>query len=139
MSATAESEVRLTTLGNATKKPTLQYALLTLLLLWAFTAQLTYSGFVIYTQVNATKYLRVPFTTREYSTRVPGLRRGYAHSGLKIGDEVVALNGQPLRGVKQLDEIRFSLHPGDRLVITVRRITNGQSQTLNVPILMRPY
>ena len=144
MSATAESEVRLTSPDNftprkITKKPTLQYAVLTFLLLWALAAQLTYSGFVIYTQVNSTKYLRVPFTTGEYSTRISGLRPGYENSGLKIDDEVLALNSEPLRGVKQLDEIRFNLHPGDRLVITVRRTTNGQSQTMDVPIVMRPY
>ena len=144
MSAIAESEVRLTSPNNiaprnGTKRPTLQYALLTLLLLWAFTAQLTYSGFVIYTQVNSTKYLRVPFTTWEYSSRISGLRPGYENSGLNIGDEVIALNGQPLRGIKQLDEIRFSLHPGDRLVVSVRRTSAGKTQTLNVPVVMHQY
>src|SRR3569623_1504958 len=100
MSAIARSEVRLSTPDNGTprnaiKKPRLQYALLTLLLLWAFTAQLTYSGFVIYTQVNSAKYLAVPFTTGEYSTRISGLRAGYENSGLKVGDEVISLNRQP--------------------------------------------
>jgi len=139
MSSTAESEVRSTTLRNVTNKPTLQYAVLTLLLLWALTAQLTYSGFVIYAQANLKKDLPVPFTTREYSTRIAELRPSYENSGLEIGDDVAALNGTRVEGAKQIDELRFNLHPGDTLAVTVRRTANGRSQTLNVPVLMHPY
>ena len=139
MSATAESGVRLTKLLDLTKKPNLHYAVLGLLLLWALTAQLTYSGFVIYTQANSTTYLPVPFRTGEYSTSIAWLPPSYENSGLKIGDDVVALNGKRVEGTKQIDEMRFNLHPGDTLGITVQRKANGRSQTLNVPVLMHPY
>lgn len=139
MLGTAGNGVRLKKLLDLTKRPNLQYAVLGLLLLWALTAQLTYSGFVIYTQANSTKYLPVPFRTKEYSTSIAWLPPSYENSGLKVGDDVVALNGKRVEGTKQIDEMRFNLHPGDRLGITVQRSANGRSQMLNVPVLMHPY
>lgn len=139
MLGTAGNEVRLTKLLKLAKKPNLQYAVLTALLIWALTAQLTYSGFVIYTHTNSAKYLQVPFRTKEYSTRIAWLPPSYEKSGLEIGDDVVALNGTRVEGMRQIDDMRFNLHPGDMLGITVRRMANGRPQMLTVPVRMHPY
>ncbi len=118
------------------KKPTLQYSFLTVLLLWALLAQLTFIAFAVYLQANAAKDLEPPFILREYTSQILHLQPGYENSGLKIGDQVLALNGIPLKGAKQIADLRFSLHPGNTLVVTVRRTVAGQLQTLDVPVVM---
>jgi sigma-B regulation protein RsbU (phosphoserine phosphatase) len=139
MLATAGSEVRSTTPPDRLRKPTWQYAVLGLLLLWAVVAQLTLSGFMIYVQATSKKFLSVPFDTAEYTTRISHVDAGYLNSGLRAGDEVVALNGHQIEGSDQIDRMQFELHPGDPLLVTVRRGSDGHVQTLNVPIRMHGY
>ncbi len=121
------------------KKPTLQYAALGVLLAWALIAQLTYSSYIIYIQANAARYLRVPFITDEYTPRITALLPTYENSGLKPGDEVLAINGQPVRGMSQFATARFSLHPGDTLVLTIRRTVAARPSIFDVRIRMHTY
>src|SRR3954471_1278364 len=112
------------------KRLTPQYIVLGVLLLWTLVAQLTYSSYYIYVQATREENLPVPFDTADLSTRITELRPSYERSGLRIGDDVIALNGEPLVGMKQLQEMRFGLHPGDTLRVLVRRNTGGAVRTI---------
>jgi phosphoserine phosphatase RsbU/P len=136
MLGTAESGVRSTKLANLTKKPNLQYAVLGVLLVWALVAQLTFIGFIIYVQANAAYDLGAPFTTRVYTARILHLATGYENSGLKIGDQVLAVNGVQVKGEEQIDDLLFRLHPGTTLTVTIRRAANGSSRVLTIPVHM---
>lgn len=139
MLGTAGNGVRLRELRELIKKPDPQYAVLTVLLLWALIAQLTLSGFVVYSQAISTRYLSVPFDRAEYTLRISHIAPSYEKSGLKVGDEIIALNGQRIEGSHEIDKMQFKLHPGDTLVATVRRGSGVRAQTLNVPVRMRAY
>src|SRR4051812_30928915 len=118
-------------------KPRLRYFILTGLLFLALNAQLASSGLSVYLYANRDRYAELPFMRSESSARISGLRHGYESSGLKIGDELVALNGSPVTGRKLLDEIRFVLHPGEVLTVQVRRFVNGRYELFNTPVLLR--
>lgn len=105
-----------------------------MLLLWALIAQLTYSGFLIYLQSNAARYAQVPFYTYQFSKTISEIPASYRGSGLETGDQLVELDGRPVYGEDQLDLVRFGSHPGETLVVTVRRAANGPSRQINVPV-----
>jgi phosphoserine phosphatase RsbU/P len=115
-------------------KPTLQYAVLWVLFAWALIAQLTIAAFGIYLQGTSADRAIAPFITRFGTVQILHYAPGYEHSGLQIGDEVTALNGQPVLGNEQLNDIPLSLHPGDMLTVTVQRFANGRWQPLSVRI-----
>ncbi len=119
------------------RRPTPQYIVLAILLLWAFAAQLTYSGYRIYMEANASRHIEFPFYTREWTRQIAGLQTGYEHCGLEVNDELLVLNGEPVTGAKQMEETQLSLHPGDTLNVTVRRSVAGRTDTLTVPIRTR--
>jgi sigma-B regulation protein RsbU (phosphoserine phosphatase) len=136
MLGTAENGVRSTKLPDFTTKPSLQYAVLGLLLVWALLAQLTFIGFILYVQANAAYDLAAPFITRVYTTEILHLAPTYENSGLKIGDQVLAVNGVQVKGAEQIDDLLFRLHPRSTLAVTVRRTVNGGSRILNIPVVM---
>ncbi len=135
MSDTAESEVRSIKLPEIRHKPILQYALLGILLLWALITQ----GLMIYVQVISKEDLGVPFERADFTTRISHVAPSYGNSGLQAGDEVVALDGKQIEGSDQIDRMRFELHPGDTLSVTVRRGAAGGTRTVTVPIRMHTY
>ncbi|HMF78298.1 MAG TPA: SpoIIE family protein phosphatase [Bryobacteraceae bacterium] len=122
-----------------TKKPTLQYAVLAVLLFWALIAQLTYSGFLIHTQATAAKPVERPFYLDTFSTKIAQVLPPYQNSGLRAGDDIVTINGQPLDSQRQLEDQWFALRPGDVLPVTVQRRQNGGTETLTIPVQMRKY
>lgn len=115
-------------------KPTLQYGLLYALLTWALLAQLTISAFGIYLQATSADRAIAPFVTRSETAQILHYAPGYEHTGLQIGDEIVALNREPVRGTEQFGNVPFSMNPGDMLMVTVHRFTHGGWQTLDVPV-----
>jgi phosphoserine phosphatase RsbU/P len=117
------------------KKLTLQHAVLTLLLVWAALAQITFSSFMVYIQATSGDYARVPFVTQSYTTRISLILPGYENSGLRIRDEVLALNGLAVHGLEQIDSLRFEMHPGDTLNITLRR----GAAVINLPIVVHRF
>ena len=116
------------------EKQPLQQILLGLLLLWALIAQLTYSGFLVYLQANASRYAQVPFYTHEFSTVISEIPSAYRHSGLRLKDDIVALNQKPISGEEQLDQVRFGSRPGETLAITVDRKATGTTTRVDVPV-----
>ncbi len=122
------------------KKPVLQYVVLTALLVWTVVAQLTFSGFMIYVQTTADSYTRVPFVTRQFTATIESLLPGYEDSGLEVNDRVLEVNGQAVRGLAILDQMRFQLHPGDTLNVKVRRtLADGHAETLNIPVRLHVF
>lgn len=118
------------------KASTHRYVILWILLIWALISVLTNAIFAIYVQYTYPKHARVPFTTHDYTLVISGLLPGYENSGLRPGDEVIALNGEPLRGHQQIDAQRFRQQPGDKLMVTVRRHTSKGDETLTVPVTL---
>lgn len=116
------------------RKPTLQYAILWLLFAWALIAQLTISAFGIYLQATSANRATQPFVTRSSTVQILHYASGYEHTGLRIGDEIVALNGIPVVGTEQFNNIPFDYHPGDTLTVTVKRLQAGRWTTLSFPI-----
>lgn len=51
-------------------------------------------------------------------------------AGLKVGDQVVRLDGQVIRGVEHLRTLLLRVAPGDEVVLEVRR--NGSSQEMRL-------
>lgn len=118
-----------------TKKPTVQYAILTLLLIWAAIAQLTASGFLVYLQVVSEDRATPPFGIREYTRSVERVNPSYRSSGIKAGDEILEIDGRPVNGLEPIERALLGARPGDVLHFTVlRSLANGQKQTLQVPV-----
>lgn len=120
------------------RRPTLQYAILGVLLAWALLAQLTFSIFVIYSEATPSQHIDTPFKTRSETVQIHELSPAFAHSGLEVGDDILAENGQPVYGAEQLDNILFHLRPGDTLTLTVRRSLAGHAETRTVSIKPQP-
>ncbi|MFL6464390.1 MAG: SpoIIE family protein phosphatase [Bryobacteraceae bacterium] len=108
-----------------------------MLLFCALNAQLAYSSFVIYLQAHSSRYLDLPFHRFSKTAKIRAIPAAYAESGLKIYDEIIALNGKPLTGLEVMEEVRFSLHPGDLLIVKVSRIESGERRVLDIPVHMQ--
>ena len=104
----------------------LQYIILGLLLFCALNAQLAYTGVALYFQANPSRYVDLPFYVFDETLRISATPKIYENSGLQVNDEILALNGEPLTGLKMLAQIRFSLRPGDSLLVKVSRTVKGQ-------------
>ena len=118
-------------------KPILQYALLAVLMVWAWVAQSTISGLVMSVESAASQYPSAPFEIERYTARISHVSAGYENSGLRAGDDILSIAGEPVRGDSQLDTIQFNLRPGQTVPITVRRVTNGRPQILTVPVQLK--
>jgi phosphoserine phosphatase RsbU/P len=116
------------------RKPTVQYVTLCCLFAWAITAQLAISAWAFYSSATAAQHVEWPFNARFDTLQIANLPSGYQDSGLHIGDEIVALNGQSIRGYDQIDYILFNVPPGDALRVTVHRQANGHVNTVTVPV-----
>ncbi|HTU48779.1 MAG TPA: SpoIIE family protein phosphatase [Bryobacteraceae bacterium] len=117
-------------------KPTWQYAILGVLFAWALIAQLTIAAWVVYSEATAAQHAAAPFTNRSQTVEILRLSSGYEHSGLQVGDEILALNGQPVLGAEQLENILFNARPGETLAVTVRRSVHGRPETRIVPVFL---
>jgi sigma-B regulation protein RsbU (phosphoserine phosphatase) len=116
---------------------TKQYVLLGVLLLWALIAQGMFSGYLIHGQLQSGKQAHLPFVFHEYSTIVGYVEPNYRDSGIKPGDEVLAINGEKINGVAQIADFRYRLHRGETVLIAVKRTEGGQAKTLDVPLVLK--
>jgi len=116
---------------------TKQYVLLGVLLLWALLAQGVFSGFLIYSQLPAGRQGGLPFGFREYSTVVLYVVPNYGDSGIKPGDEVLALNKEKITGVAQVADFRSRMRRGDTMVVTIKRTAGGKTKMIDVPLTFK--
>ncbi len=112
------------------EKQPLQQIILALLLAWAFIAQLTYSGSLIYQQAHASQYIELPFETEPFSTKINKASPAYPSTALQKGDDLLSLNGTQVNGAEELARIQSSVRPGDTLTVVVAR--KGQPVTVVV-------
>jgi PDZ domain-containing protein len=71
-----------------------------------------------------------------YTTEILHLSPTYENRGLKIGDQILAVDGVQVKSAEQIDDLLFRLHPHSTLAVTVRRVVNGSSRILNIPVPM---
>jgi sigma-B regulation protein RsbU (phosphoserine phosphatase) len=115
---------------------TKQYILLGVLLLWALMAQGVFSGLAISSQSSEKSLL--PFFFRDFSTILDGVRPEYQESGFKPGDEVIALDGETVKGRATIAAVNEWLHPGLTVIVTVKRTEGAQTKALNIPLAIVP-
>lgn len=110
------------------------YVILCLLLAWTLTTQVAWSWYAIERQVNRQVNLGLPFYFDAYSSRIAGVLPAYAKAGLKAGDRVLAINGEPVVSKRQLSEMPQRLHPGNKLMVVAERAAAGKPRRLEVGI-----
>jgi sigma-B regulation protein RsbU (phosphoserine phosphatase) len=110
---------------------------LAVLLFCALNAQLAYTGINFYVLAHSSRLVKLPFQRFDETLKVSAIPDEYKSSGLKVNDEIVALNGESVTGLKQLDQMAFSLHPGDRLVMKVSRIVGSQPHLMDIPVRLQ--
>jgi len=116
-------------------KPSWQLIVLGVLLVWALLAQASYSGFVVYTQLSNHAAVELPFHRTSHLTRTIGsIPPEYQGSGLRKGDEVVALDGQKVEGLKELDSMPLHIQPGETMTVTVERHIGDRTSRLDLPV-----
>jgi phosphoserine phosphatase RsbU/P len=120
------------------KNSRLQYALLTVLLFWAFVAQTIISGYLIYGQRMTRDKGLLPFRVSGDSLEVQGPLGEMKAMGFQAGDELVKVDDEFITGYRQLERLRFALKPGQPLQITVRRAKPGQASQ-NVDLTVRAH
>jgi sigma-B regulation protein RsbU (phosphoserine phosphatase) len=118
------------------KRPSLHYIALAALLAWALVAQFTSSAYRVYLQATSGQHVQPPFIRAEFSAKIDKLLPLYESSGLRAGDEIVALNHERIVGVRQFEDQWHALRPGEILTITVKRIVEGQEKNLVIPVEM---
>jgi phosphoserine phosphatase RsbU/P len=118
------------------KKPSLQYIALVALLAWALVAQFTSSAYRAYIQVTAGQHVLPPFIRAEFSAKIDRLPPRYRSSDLRVGDEIIALNGKPIENAQQFESSLLPMKPGQSLAVTVKRMVEGHERTVVVPVEM---
>ncbi len=103
------------------EKQPLQQIVLALLLAWAFIAQLTFSGSLIYQQAHPSQYVALPFDTQPFSTVISKASASYPTAAVQKGDDVLSINGTRFNGAEQLAAIQSNVRPGDMLTLIVNR------------------
>ncbi len=116
------------------RRPTLQYAILCVLLAWALNAQLSVSAWDFYSEATTANHAGWPFSPRVDTVQIAHLPSGYEHSGLQIGDEIIGLNGESIHGFNQIDPVLFNARPGDNLLVTVDRHANGRRNRVTISV-----
>ena len=119
------------------KKPALLFTLLGLLLGWALASQVSLSGLALYLQSRSSTSAGVPFELDDYGTRIGDVYPTYQKTGLKQGDEVVALNGVPLTGSGQVAQLWVAAKPGDTVTVSINRSEGGQMRAHLIPIRLQ--
>lgn len=84
---------------------------------------------------DASRFVRTPFTTRTGSRVVENVAPDERHQ-LHRGDIVLAVNGQPLRGLEQLTAVLKPARPGETARFTVRE--RDSDRIRHVEVVFRP-
>jgi sigma-B regulation protein RsbU (phosphoserine phosphatase) len=119
------------------KKQSLQYIALVALLAWSLVAQFTSSAYRTYIQVTAGQHVLPPFIRAEFSAKIERLPPRYRASDLRIGDEIMALNGKTIESAQQFEGSLLPMKPGQTLAVTVKRMEDGRAKTMVIPVQMQ--
>ncbi len=114
---------------------TKQTVLLGLLLLWALIAQGIFSGLAVGGESN--RESRLPFFLHDYSSVINGVQPNYRGSGFRPGDELIALDGEPVIGRATIATVNQRVHPGVTVQVTVKRGEGSQTKILTMPLKLR--
>lgn len=115
-----------------------QYVVLFVVLGWGLSSQIAYSIYAVNRYANRQYNLDLPFNHPYTSTVISHIPPRYRDSGLRRGDDVLALDGEPVMGRKTFENFPAHLHPGNTLTVTVRRKVNGEVRQMDVPVRMKP-
>ncbi|HEV2687654.1 MAG TPA: GAF domain-containing protein, partial [Bryobacteraceae bacterium] len=75
-----------------------------------------------------------PFGLNLDSDRFGWVERALVDSGVRPGDELLAVEGQPYRGGAQLARVLAAKRPGERLTIHVLRKDHAEPETFTAPL-----
>ncbi len=105
-------------------------------MLWALLAQGIFSGLAIRSQLN--EEARFPLFFRDYSAILGGVQPNYHDGRFKPGDEVLAIDGQPVIGRVTIAAANERVRPGATFVITVKRGEGAQAKAIDIPLVIKP-
>jgi sigma-B regulation protein RsbU (phosphoserine phosphatase) len=98
-------------------------------------------GYQVFVAVDVFEYRRMyaaeagwPFGLTLDSDRFQWVERAKGDSGIKPGDELLRVEGQPYWGSVQVARVLARKHPGDRLHITVLRKGRAEPETFAAPL-----
>jgi sigma-B regulation protein RsbU (phosphoserine phosphatase) len=120
------------------KTANFQLALLGVLFVWALTSQVSLSAWVTYAGARG-NHVQTPFVQRHYGTTIAEVFPEYQQTGLKVGDEVTALDGKQLDGDELESQLFQSSKPDDWVSITVRRTVSGQAEQRTFSFKLKPH
>jgi len=103
-------------------------ALLGLLFAWALAAQLPYSWWMLYLQAQSASHVQAAFSQWQFSKTIKEVPEAYKDSGLRTGDEVVAIDGVLIDGLEQEEQLWYRSKPNENVAVQVNR--NGETRTL---------
>ncbi len=115
-----------------------QYVILGVLFCWALSAQLTFSVSAVQHYFSRYQNLELPFVRLEDSTVIRFIPVQYRGSGLRRGDDILSLDGQPATGRMIFENYPAHLHPGQTLWVKVQRNVGGSNQIVDIPVKMQP-
>jgi sigma-B regulation protein RsbU (phosphoserine phosphatase) len=114
-----------------------QYILLGALFLWALIAQCTFSGYLIYGEAHPNERTPLPFSFHDYSTVIQYVHSPDGDSGIKPGDEIVALNGRTIEGLAEVSAFEERLRPSETVTLTVKRTEGPLTRTFDVRLPLK--
>jgi sigma-B regulation protein RsbU (phosphoserine phosphatase) len=111
-------------------------------LAWLFaTATILYAGVWLYAirlQPRTGVGIESRYWRQAGTIRVERVHEGSpaALGGLREGDDIVAFDGQPLRGPNPLLDLVLSRNPGDPVQLSVERASDGERESLEIGIVL---
>lgn len=103
------------------KNRNLLLALLGILFALSLASQLSYSWWMVYHQTKSASYVEVPFSQEQFSRIIRNVSQQYKTSGLRPGDEVLRINGQPLDGAALEAQLWHGSKPDDMVTVFIQR------------------
>jgi sigma-B regulation protein RsbU (phosphoserine phosphatase) len=103
-------------------------ALLGLLFAWALASQLPYSWWLLYLQAQSGSQVQIAFSEYQFSKTIQEVPEAYKDSGLRAGDELVAIDGAVIDGLEREVRLWYDSKPNDPVTVVVNR--HGERHTL---------
>lgn len=118
--------------------PRIRHSLLAFLALVAISFQVRFSldaVDVVLNLLHKREWVDLPVTLNPYAPTIEGVKDEAAAAGVSSEDELLAVNGVKYSGSNVLAEAMAQAHPGDLLLLTVRRSSaSARSTVVAVPL-----